>query len=127
MNELVNPTSIAPPAARYSHGVVSAAGSRLLHTAGTVGTRPDGTMPETVGEEAAQVWANLAAICEAAGFTLADTVSYTTYMVVGVERADVMAARDAALGDHRPASTLIPVPALAQPQWRVEVALVAAR
>jgi enamine deaminase RidA (YjgF/YER057c/UK114 family) len=37
-----------------------------------------------------------------------------------------MAARDAFLGDHRAASTLVTVPELAQPQWRMEVAVVAA-
>jgi enamine deaminase RidA (YjgF/YER057c/UK114 family) len=38
-----------------------------------------------------------------------------------------MAARDAFLGDHLAASTLVTVPALARPEWRVEIALVAAR
>jgi enamine deaminase RidA (YjgF/YER057c/UK114 family) len=38
-----------------------------------------------------------------------------------------MAARDRAMGGHRPASTLVVVPALARPEWRVEIALVAAR
>jgi len=38
----------------------------------------------------------------------------------------VMAARDAALDGHRAASTLVTVPALARPEWRMEVAVVAA-
>jgi enamine deaminase RidA (YjgF/YER057c/UK114 family) len=37
-----------------------------------------------------------------------------------------MAARDAALDGHRAASTLVIVPALARPEWRVEVSIVAA-
>ncbi len=41
--------------------------------------------------------------------------------------AVVMAARDGFMAGHRPASTLVTVPALAQPQWRVEVAVIAAR
>ena len=56
-----------------------------------------------------------------------DGVSVTTYVVVGEELGPVMAARDAFLGGHRAASTLVTVPALAQPQWRMEVAVVAAR
>jgi enamine deaminase RidA (YjgF/YER057c/UK114 family) len=38
-----------------------------------------------------------------------------------------MAARDHALAGHRAASTLIPVPSLARPEWKVEIAVVAAR
>ena len=56
-----------------------------------------------------------------------DIVSYTTYAVAGHDLAQVMAARDAFLGGHRAASTLVPVPALARPEWKVEVAVVAAR
>ena len=36
-----------------------------------------------------------------------------------------MAARDRALGGRRIASTLITVPALARPQWKVEITAVA--
>jgi len=39
----------------------------------------------------------------------------------------VMAARDRALGGHRAASTLVTVPALARPEWKMEIAIVAAR
>ena len=38
-----------------------------------------------------------------------------------------LAARDAALGGHRAASTLVTVPALARPEWKMEIAVVAAR
>jgi hypothetical protein len=38
-----------------------------------------------------------------------------------------MAARDRAMGGHRAASTLLTVPALARPAWKMEVAVVAAR
>jgi 2-iminobutanoate/2-iminopropanoate deaminase len=55
-----------------------------------------------------------------------DIVSVTTYVVVGEDLAPVMAARDAALREHRAASTLVTVPALARPEWRMEIAVVAA-
>jgi enamine deaminase RidA (YjgF/YER057c/UK114 family) len=38
-----------------------------------------------------------------------------------------MASRDAHLSPHTAASTLITVPALARPEWKVEIAVVAAR
>ena len=58
--------------------------------------------------------------------TPSDIVSVTTYVVAGEPLGPVMAARDAVLGDHRAASTLVTVPALAQPRWRMEIAVVAA-
>ena len=50
----------------------------------------------------------------------ADIVSVTTYVVVGEDLAPVMAARDAALGGHRAASTLVTVPRSPAPSgaWR---------
>lgn len=125
MPELINPASLAAPAAAYSHGAVVVAGERVLHTAGTVPTRLDGSVADTVGEQAVDVWRSLAAICVEAGMSLQDTVSYTTYVVVGNDLGPVMAARDAALGGHAAASTLIVVPMLARPEWKVEIALVA--
>ena len=41
--------------------------------------------------------------------------------------AQVMAVRDEVMGGHRAASTLVTVPALARPEWRMEISLVAAR
>ena len=38
----------------------------------------------------------------------------------------MMAARDRAMVGHVAASTLVTVPALARPEWRLEVAVVAA-
>ena len=127
MNRIVAPTTIAPPAARYAHGVLSEGPSRLLHTAGIVGVRPDGTVPDDLAEQAAVVWESIAAILGEAGMAVTDIVSMTTYVVAGEDLAPVMAARDQAMGDHLAASTLVTVPALARPAWRVEVAVVAAR
>jgi enamine deaminase RidA (YjgF/YER057c/UK114 family) len=126
VNRLVAPSTIAPPAARYAHAVLSEGPARLLHTAGVVPTRPDGTVPDGLAEQAAVVWESIAAILSEAGMAITDIVSMTTYVVAGEDLAPVMAARDRALGDHLVASTLVTVPALARPVWLVEVALVAA-
>ena len=126
MNAAVMPPTIAPPAANYVHAVVSSAGSRLLHTSGVVPIAADGTVPEALAEQASTVWANLAAIVAEAGMTMSDVVSVTTYVVAGQPLGAVMAARDAALAGHRAASTLLVVPQLARPEWKLEIALVAA-
>ena len=127
MNHQIAPAGIAPPAARYAHAVLSEAPSRLLHTAGVVPARPDGSVPDNLAEQADVVWSNIAAILGAAGMEAADIVSITTYAVVGEPLGPVMAARDRFLGGTLAASTLVTVPALARPEWRVEIAVVAAR
>lgn len=53
-------------------------------------------------------------------------MSITTYVVVGNDLNPVMHARDVAMGRHMAASTLVTVPALAQPQWKLEISFVAA-
>ena len=127
-NHEIDPDGIAAPAAHYAHAMVSDAGSRLLHTSGVVPIRPDGTVPDSVEEQAEVVWANLGALLAEAGMGAADVVSVTTYVVADeADLTGVMAARDRALGGRRAASTLVTVPRLARPEWRMEIALVAAR
>lgn len=124
MHQPVRPTGVAPAAAAYELAMVSAAG-RMLHTAGIVGTRPDGSIADDIGEQAAEAWSTVGALLDEAGFERNDIVSYTTYAVAGEPLGPVMAARDVFLGAHRAASVLVTVPALAQPRWKVEVAVVA--
>jgi 2-iminobutanoate/2-iminopropanoate deaminase len=123
----IRPADIAPPAANYAHAVVTERPQRWLHTSGVVPIAPDGSTPASVADQATTVWANIWSMLRDAEMTPSDIVSVTTYVVVGQELPPVMAARDAALGDHRAASTLVTVPALARPEWLVEVAVVAAR
>lgn len=122
----IAPSDIAAPAANYAHAVLTASPSRWLHTSGVVPIAPDGSTPDGLGEQATVVWANIAAMLRDAAMGASDIVSITTYVVVGEDLAPAMAARDAALGGHRAASTLVTVPALARPEWRMEVAVIAA-
>jgi enamine deaminase RidA (YjgF/YER057c/UK114 family) len=122
----IRPADIAAPAANYAHAVLTESAARWLHTSGVVPVAPDGSTPDDIGDQATLVWANVTAMLRDAGMDPGDIVSVTTYVVVGEDLAAVMAARDAALGGHRAASTLVTVPALARPEWRMEVAVVAA-
>lgn len=127
MNTPINPSTIGAPAASYSLGVRSSPSSQFLHTAGIVATAADGAVPEGLSEQAEVIWFSLNEIIAAAGFTMNDVVSYTTYVVDGNDLGIVMAARDAALNGHRAASTLIVVPRLARAEWRMEISLIAAK
>ncbi len=128
MNSTVNPVDIVQPFNNaYSHGVVIPPGARVLHTAGQIGLRPDGSTPGTIEAQAEQVWVNLLAILRDAGMTVTDIVKLTAF-VVGTENYPAYAAaRVRHIGAHRPASTAICVPALLKPEWLLEVELIAAR
>jgi len=129
---------MAKPAAAYAHGIEVSGAEARVFTSGVVPTRADGTVPADLGEQAAVVWANISAILAEAQLSVRDIVSITTYVVESAEEraqsgelssrlAVVMAARDAVLQGHLAASTLVTVPALARPEWRMEIAVVAAR
>jgi enamine deaminase RidA (YjgF/YER057c/UK114 family) len=128
MNSPINPDGIMPPFNNaYSHGVVIPPNARVLHTAGQIGARADGTVSADIGEQAEQLWQNLLAIVRGAGMEASDIVKLTAY-VVGTENYPAYAAaRVRHLGDHKPASTAICVPALLKPEWLIEVELIAAR
>jgi enamine deaminase RidA (YjgF/YER057c/UK114 family) len=127
MNRPILPPTIAPPAARYAHAVLVEQPTRWLHTSGVVPIATDGSVPTDLGEQATVVWANISAMLDDADMSASDIVSITTYVVVGEPLAPVMAARDKVLDGHLAASTLVTVPALARPEWRMEIAIVAAR
>src|SRR5664280_3456745 len=57
-----NPPTVAPPAAMYSHSVEVPPNARWLFTAGQVGVRPDGTLPEGFEAQHDQIWQNTLAI-----------------------------------------------------------------
>jgi 2-iminobutanoate/2-iminopropanoate deaminase len=127
MNTPILPPAMAPPAANYVHAMLSTDANRILHTSGVVPTAPDGSTPADIAEQAAVVWRNIEALLVEADMSMSNIVSITTYVVVDHVAALglVMAARDAAMGGHRAASTLVTVPVLARPEWKMEIAVVA--
>ena len=127
----VRPEHMAPPAAKYAHAVKVDKADSFLFTSGVVPTMPDGTVPPSIEGQARVVWANLLELLRAGGMAVADIASITTYVVaserLSEDLATVMAVRDEVMGDHRAASTLVTVPALARAEWLMEISLVAAK
>ena len=111
----------------YSQGLEIPAGARLLFTAGQVGVAPDGTTADGFAAQADQTWANVLALLAEGGMGVEDIVKITGYIVGHENFPAYAAARKKALGGIRPASTAIIVPALALPEWVVEIEAVAAK
>lgn len=127
----IQPAHMAPPAAKYAHAIRVDHPQAMVFTSGVVPTMPDGTVPPSLEGQARVVWANLIEILRAGDMTVSDIVSITTYVVatetLSQDLAVVMSVRDEVMGDHRAASTLVTVPALARPEWLMEISLVAAQ
>jgi enamine deaminase RidA (YjgF/YER057c/UK114 family) len=60
------------------------------------------------------------------GLEVSAIAKVTTFVVAGTDAAPIRAARARALGEHRPASTLVYVAGLASPDYRYEVEVTAA-
>jgi enamine deaminase RidA (YjgF/YER057c/UK114 family) len=121
-----NPKSISAPNGTYSHGALLPAGSKLLYIAGQVAIKPDGSIPDTLEEQAEVVWSNVVAILAEAGMTVSHLAKINSYITRADDFARFAAIRAKYLGSHRPASTLVVVSALANPKFLVEVEGVAA-
>jgi enamine deaminase RidA (YjgF/YER057c/UK114 family) len=130
----LKPAEMSAPAAAYAHGVHVPAGFECVVTSGVVPTRRDGSVPTNIGEQAGVVWQNILAILAEGKMGSRDIISVTTYVVYTSDSGEmatrlklVMGARDAALNGHLAASTLVTVPALARPEWLMEISVLAVR
>lgn len=127
------PVKLIDPPDRSVHDsytqVVLASGTRLVFVTGQVADDLEG---HVVGEadlraQAHCAFANLGRCLHAAG-ARPDQVAKITVYVVDYEPAnlpDISAARISLFGAHKPADTFIPVDALAEPGYLIEIDAIA--
>lgn len=127
MTAFLNPPTVHVPGGAYSHSAVVPAGTELIFLSGQIGIRPDGSLPESVADQADQVFANLTALLAAHGLDATALVKLTMFIVAGRDLQAVRDARAKHLGSHRPASTAVFVSQLVDPAWHVEVEAVAVK
>lgn len=123
----INPPQIAGPFATYAHGVEFTGPVRWLFGAGQAGVAGDGTTPTDIVGQSELVWSNIRAVLAEAEMTIEDIVQLNMLLVDRADHDGAKAVRDAALGDHRPASTLMYISGLARPEWLIEIDYIAAR
>ena len=126
MEHYVRPDGM-PPVNGYSHAV--AFQGRLVAVSGQVPHDADGRLvgrgdPEA---QARQVFANLEAALAAAGATMDHVVKLTVFLTDMADLAAFRKARDEFIrADTPPASSLVRVSGLVNPEFRIEVEALAA-
>jgi len=126
MEHYVRPDGM-PPVSGYSHAV--AFQGRLVAVSGQVPLDADGRLvgrgdPEA---QARQVFTNLEAALGAAGATMDHVVKLTVFLTDMADLAAFRKARDEFIrADTPPASSLVRVSGLVNPEFRIEVEALAA-
>ena len=95
-------------------------GDRVL-VSGTAPVWPDGSCDPDPGAQADRCLEIIAAALAEAGAAMADVVRTRMLLVDAADADAVSAAHARALGDVRPAATMVVVAALLDPRWRVEI------
>jgi enamine deaminase RidA (YjgF/YER057c/UK114 family) len=121
MPRRVNPGRIAPPASRYSHGILHSARARRLVVSGQVGLRFDGTVAATLEEQLDTAFDNVFAVVREAGMGVADIIKIVTYVTQPGSVQVYRRVRDLKFGGHAPAATYLEVSGLADAQFLCEV------
>ena len=121
-----NAASAPQPQAAYSQAVEVTAATRTLYLSGQLGINADGSFPPGAAEQAELAWRSVGAQLAEAGLSFKHIVKLT---IILSDRADLPAvrpARDAAMGTHRPASTVL-IAGLVNPAWKIEIEAIAYR
>ena len=121
MPTLINPPNVAAPSSSYSHGVVVGAHAKRLIISGQIGVRPDGSIAQGMKAQTEQAIDNLFNVVAAAGMKVADIVKIVTYVTNRENIADMRSVRSEKFGSHAPASTLLVISGLANPEFLVEI------
>ena len=129
--QYVNPKALGAAPRFYSHAVSIEGPAKLVYLAGQISMDENGKVVGAgdMRAQAAQVFKNLTEVLRAAGAGWNDVIKMNAYMV-GLNAANVAAFREGRAAylksKQPPASTLVGVTSLVQPELLLEVEVVAA-
>ncbi|WP_299852301.1 RidA family protein [uncultured Roseovarius sp.] len=120
------PVGTAEPYGTYVHALEVPAGARTIYIAGQTPEAQNGTVPETMTEQARICWGNIESILHEAGLTTANLVRVSMYLKDRAlyQEADAVSAEF--LGNHRTAAVCFEVSSLIEDSWLIEVEAIAA-
>lgn len=120
----INAPDAPAPVGAYTHAVEVSGAARTVYLSGQLGIAMDGSLPADAEGQARQVWANIEAQLRAAGMGFDNVVKITTILPDRADLAASRAARNAAMGERKPASTLI-VAGLVDAKYKIEIEVIA--
>jgi enamine deaminase RidA (YjgF/YER057c/UK114 family) len=129
--QYVNPKELGAAPKFYSHAVSLSGQAKLIYVSGQVSWGPDGKIVGAgdMRAQCEQVFKNLTNVLRAAGADWGDIIKMNSYMV-NLNAENVAAFREMRAGylkpGQMPASTLVGVTSLVQPELLLEVEVVAA-
>ncbi|MEX2649090.1 MAG: RidA family protein [Alphaproteobacteria bacterium] len=121
MNRSFNPPTVGGPFGAYSHGCEVPQGARWLVIAGQVGAKPEGGFAEGIDAQCEWALRNVVEVLRAGNMGPPDLVKLLVCLSDQAYVPNWRAAREKVMGDVKPPATLIVVPALARPEYLVEV------
>ncbi len=127
MLKRLNPSTVPKPTSPYSQAVEAAPGLRWLHISGQVGVDPSGRVLDGAEAQLEQIWRNILAILESAGMGPHDLVKVTVLLTRKEDIPLSRQVRQRMLQGAEPASTLMVVAGLANPDYLAEIEAIAAK
>ncbi len=118
---------IASQIGKYGDAVEIPPDARWLITSGTPGLTLDGALPDGIAAQTELAWTHITTMLTKADMAVMDLVKVTQYLTQEADIAEYARIRSRFLGDARPASMLLIVPALVRPGFLVEVEVTAAK
>ncbi len=125
--QYLEPEGVELPKASFGLGIVIEPGFRLAFLSGRTGENPDGSFPTDFEKQARNTLAAVTALLKEAGMDWSDVVKINVYLTEPTDVRTWGKVRDEIVADARPAGTGVIVKALANPQARVEVTVIAAQ
>jgi 2-iminobutanoate/2-iminopropanoate deaminase len=127
VNRPITSPLLRTPPGPWSNAIEVLPSARYLYTCGLVGVRQDGTVEDGIAAQAVRIFENINILLRQANMDMSHVVKIITYMVDLSEQPAYAKARNPYLGEARPAMTLLGVSQLAQPAFRLEVEVIAAK
>jgi 2-iminobutanoate/2-iminopropanoate deaminase len=123
----LNPPSIRPPFAHYSHGLLLERATQFVFASGQLGVSPDDEVPDDAEAQCVLCFENVRAILEEAGMNFEHVVRFSAFVTDRAYFPIYGNVRGRYVTGDAFASTLLVVSGFTRPEFKVEVEVTAAR
>ncbi len=120
----INSKDAPAPVGGYAQAVEVVDSTRCLYISGQIPVTREGNVPESFSEQAKLVWTNIEAQLRAADMSLQHIVKLTTFLSDRKYAPENRQARQAVLGSHSPAATVI-ITGIFDESWLLEIEAIA--